>query len=211
MGGAHFTVGLQGLLVYNSMNWLDEYYRSQRITIPFVFTSRVWGRWPLSHGRTLTLGKVTCSIKLQLVSLWGSSWVLSLGECCRVALSLNFLQLRGGRWNLCRKKISCKKKSPVLLSHTLFQHPLLLFFSCCRCSFRIPGSGCSPHLVCQRSLPNWDLSEEEKIQCTCPGRRFPWKLTATWTSKIARINQHSQNKLTLWKWLFNVETVLRRA
>lgn len=70
-------------------------------------------------------------------------------------------------------------------------HPLLLFFSCCRCSFRVSGSGCSPYLVCQRSLPYWDLSEEEKIQCTCSGRRFSWKLTAMWRSKIAGNSQHS--------------------
>lgn len=40
-----------------------------------------------------------------------SCWRMSLWNCCwRVALSLNFLQLRGSGWNLCREEHLKKKK-----------------------------------------------------------------------------------------------------
>lgn len=127
-----------------------------------------------------------------------SCWHMSLWTRWRVALSLDVLQLKGKQLKFMQGKNTLKKIPMSIWCCSACSPPhyfnilLLLFSSCCRCSFRISGSGCSPYLVCQRSLPYWDLSEEEKIQCTCPGRRFSWKLTATWTSK----NSRDQSTLT---------------
>lgn len=124
-----------------------------------------------------------CRISFWHVSLW--DW------CWRIVLALNFLKL-GRRWNSCRKKKIFKNllwiKKKYKIPSALQPSALLLFFSRCRCSFRISRGGCSPYLVRQRSLPYWHLSEEEKIQCTCPGRRVSWKMTAVQISKIPAVS-----------------------
>lgn len=47
---------------------------------------------------------------------------------------------------------------------------VLFFCSSGWYSVWVSGSSHTSHPLCQRSLSIWDISKEEKVQCTCPGR-----------------------------------------